>query len=55
MSLFPSNRVRFLLLNAWAPLPLVCDSKGTHTITPDRNGPPSDWTKETLPFQHEYG
>jgi len=39
----------------WEPLPTDGCCIGTHTITPDRNGPPSDWTKETLPFQHEYG
>jgi hypothetical protein len=30
------------------------EAKGTHTITPDRNGPPSDWTKETLRLRLDF-
>lgn len=44
-------RLRFLLLNAWGPLPLVCESKGTLPITLERKGYPGDWTKETLPIR----
>ena len=30
------------------PHPITYDRKGTLAITPNRNGPPSDWSKETL-------
>jgi hypothetical protein len=31
-------RLRFLLLNAWGPLPLVCESKGTMDYVCIRKG-----------------
>jgi hypothetical protein len=37
------NRLSFLLI--------LSESKGTHTITRNRKGPPSDWAKETLPSE----
>ena len=36
-------RLRFLLLNAWGPLPLVCESKGTLPIARDRMGVRCDY------------